>query len=354
MIDIIAGRLAHASGLRALNLRNSLIYKASPRRPRLFALVCLTLALVFLPSNTFAQVDTGTLSGIVRDQSGGIVQNAAVKVANPATGVSQNVDTNAQGLYSVPDLKAGVYQVSVSAQGFETITKTGIELRVQDRVALDFDLKVGQSSISVSVESQVSALQTETSSLGQVVADAQIQNMPLNGRNYIQLATLGAGTSPAYNASERNSFTANGVREIQNSYLLDGIDNKNKIVGFDSSAAQSIEPVIDSVQEFKVQTSTFSAEFGQAAGAVVNVTTKSGTNQLHASAFEYLRNSFFDADPLFPARRHRQTAVYSKPIRHHCRRPHSERPHLLFLRLAGHSHRRCRAAARSGSHSGAD
>jgi hypothetical protein len=144
----------------------------------------------------------------------------------------------------------------------------------------------------VLVESQVSALQTETSSLGQVVDDAQIENIPLNGRNYIQLATLGAGTSPAYNASERNSFTANGVREIQNSYLLDGIDNKNKIVGFDSSAAQSIEPVIDSVQEFKVQTSTFSAEFGQAAGAVVNVTTKSGTNQLHASAFEYLRNSF--------------------------------------------------------------
>jgi hypothetical protein len=244
-------------------------------------------------------VDTGTLSGVVKDQTGGVVSNASVVVRNPATGIAARVSTNGQGLYAAPDLKAGLYEISVSATGFEKITKTGIELRVQDRLAVDFDLKIGQSTTSVSVEAQALSLQTETSSLGQVVGTAEIQNMPLNGRNYIQLATLGAGTSPAYNASERNSFTANGVREIQNSYLLDGVDNKNKIVGFDSSAAQSIEPVIDSVEEFKVQTSTFSAEFGQAAGAVVNVTTKSGTNQLHASAFEYLRNSFLDADPYF-------------------------------------------------------
>jgi hypothetical protein len=254
---------------------------------------------VFLSFSAFAQVDTGTLSGTVKDPSGGVISNASVQVQNPSTGISNRVTTNSQGLYTIPDLKAGVYQISVSSPGFQTVTKTGVELRVQDRLAVDFSLPIGQSSQSVSVDSQVSGLQTETSSLGQVVGTTQIQNMPLNGRNYIQLATLGAGTSPAYNASERDSFTANGVREIQNSYLLDGLDNKNKIVGFDSSAAQSIEPVIDSVEEFKVQTSTFSAEFGQAAGAVVNVTTKSGTNQFHGSAFEYLRNSFFDADPYF-------------------------------------------------------
>jgi len=254
---------------------------------------------IILSFSAFAQVDTGTLSGTVKDPSGGVISNASVQVQNPSTGISNRITTNSQGLYTIPDLKAGVYQISVSSPGFQTVTKTGVELRVQDRLAVDFSLPIGQSSQSVSVDSQVSGLQTETSSLGQVVGTTQIQNMPLNGRNYIQLATLGAGTSPAYNASERDSFTANGVREIQNSYLLDGLDNKNKIVGFDSSAAQSIEPVIDSVEEFKVQTSTFSAEFGQAAGAVVNVTTKSGTNQFHGSAFEYLRNSFFDADPYF-------------------------------------------------------
>jgi hypothetical protein len=259
----------------------------------------LAVAALVLSFNAYAQVDTGTLSGTVKDPSGGVISNASVQVTNPATGISTKLSTNGSGLYSAPDLKAGAYQISVSAPGFQSLTKTGIELRVQDRLAVDFTLTLGQSTQSVSVESQVSSLQTETSSLGQVVGTTQIQNMPLNGRNYIQLATLGAGTAPSYNASERNSFTANGVREIQNSYLLDGIDNKNKIVGFDSSAAQSIEPVIDSVEEFKVQTSTFSAEFGQAAGAVVNVTTKSGTNQFHGSAFEYLRNSFFDADPYF-------------------------------------------------------
>ncbi len=247
----------------------------------------------------FGQVDTGTLSGVVKDQSGAVLQAAPIKIENPSTGIVLQVFTNSQGFYAAPDLKAGVYQVSASAQGFETVTQTGIELRVQDRLSVNFTLSIGQSKTAVSVESQVSALETETSSVGQVVEESEIKNMPLNGRNYIQLATLGAGSAPAYNASERNSFTANGVREIQNSYLLDGIDNKNKIVGFDNSAAQSIEPVIDSVQEFKVQTSTFSAEFGQAAGAVVNVTTKSGTNDLHASLFEYLRNSFFDADPFF-------------------------------------------------------
>lgn len=257
------------------------------------------LLFAVLTFSTMAQVDTGTVSGVVKDQTGAIVQNASVKILNAGTGIAVQVSTNNQGLYFAPDLKAGAYQVSVSAAGFQSITKTGVELLVQDRIAVDFTLELGQTATSVSVESQVSALQTETSSVGQVVGTAQIQNMPLNGRNYIQLATLGAGTSPAVNASERNSFTANGVREIQNSYLLDGIDNKNKIVGFDSSAAQSIEPVIDSVREFKVQTSTFSAEFGQAAGAVVNVTTKSGANELHGSAFEYLRNSYLDANPYF-------------------------------------------------------
>jgi hypothetical protein len=259
------------------------------------------LAAFLLAATAFAQVDTGTISGTVRDPSGAIIQAAVIKVENQATGISVSSVTNSAGLYSVPDLKAGVYSVSALAPGFETVKKSDIEVRVQDRIPVDFVLTVGAASTVISVQSQAPALQTETSSVGNVVESAEINNIPLNGRNYIQLASLGAGTTPAYStsSSERNSFYANGVREVQNSYLLDGIDNKNKIVGFDSSAAQSIEPVIDSVEEFKVQTSTFSAEFGQAAGAVVNVTTKSGTNQIRGSVFEYLRNSVFDADPYF-------------------------------------------------------
>ncbi len=131
-------------------------------------------------------------------------------------------------------------------------------------------------------------------------SDFFINDLPLNGRNFIQLATLGAGTLPSRRTAERDNFIANGARAVQNSYLLDGVDNKNRILGFDRSAAQIIQPVIDAIQEFKVQTSTFSAEFGQAAGGVVNVTLKSGTTQLHGRLFEFLRNAKLDATPYFP------------------------------------------------------
>jgi hypothetical protein len=265
----------------------------------MFVLLLRLFVLIGLPLIVYAQVDTGSITGIVRDPSGAVVQNAEINITNAATGISVALQSNGDGLYSTPNLKSGVYNVSASASGFSTVTRSGIEVHLQDRVTVDFELPLGQTSNSVSVESSVTALETETSSLGQVVEERAIKNLPLNGRNYIQLATLAAGASPSQRSNERNALVANGARSIQNSYLLDGIDNKNKIVGFDSFVAQSIEPVLDSVQEFNVQTSSFSAEFGQSAGAIVNVTTKSGTNQLHGSAFEFLRNSFLDASPYF-------------------------------------------------------
>ena len=247
----------------------------------------------------WGQVDTGTISGTVKDLSGAVIQDAGVKIEDSATGRTISVRSSSAGFFSVPSLKPGIYQVSASAIGFQTVVKTGIEVRVQDRVSIDFDLQPGNVSTEVTVAAQAPALESGSSSLGQVVEEKEIKNLPLNGRNYIQLATLGSGTSPSQRSTERNTFVSNGERPIQNSYLLDGVDNKNKIVGFDSSSAQSIEPVIDAVQEFKVQTSTFSAEFGQAAGAVVNVSIKSGSNQLHGSVFEFLRNSALDAKPYF-------------------------------------------------------
>jgi len=254
---------------------------------------------LLLTEALLAQVDTGAIAGTVRDSTGAVVQAAKVKVVETDTGIVLSLVTNADGFYAAPALHIGKYNISASAAGFATQTKTDVELRVQDHLDVDFNLSPGQMSTVVTVESQVSPLQTEDSSIGQVVDDETMQNLPLNGRNYIQLATLAAGTSPSRRGAERDTFIANGAREVQNTYLLDGIDNKNKIVGFDSSAAQAIEPVLDGVQEFKVETSTFSAEFGQAAGAVVNVTLRSGTNQLHGSMWEYLRNSFFDATPYF-------------------------------------------------------
>ena len=254
---------------------------------------------VSVTQTLLAQVDTGAISGTVKDSTGAVLQAAIVKIVETETGITLSLLTNADGFYAAPALHIGKYNISALAAGFATQTKTDVELRVQDRLNVDFKLAPGQMSTVVTVESQVPPLQTEDSSMGQVVEDETMQNLPLNGRNYIQLATLGSGTSPSRRGAERDTFIANGAREVQNTYLLDGIDNRNKIVGFDSSAAQAIEPVLDGVQEFKVQTSTFSAEFGQAAGAVVNVTLKSGTNQYHGSMWEYLRNSFFDATPYF-------------------------------------------------------
>ncbi len=258
----------------------------------------LGLLLIFI-QGAHAQVDAGAISGVVQDATGAVVVSANVKITQSDTGITSTFVTNGVGFYAAPSLHVGKYVVEVSATGFATQVRRDIDLRVQDRLNLDFTLAPGPTTTTVTVEAGAPILQTEESSVGHVVETETMQNLPLNGRNYIQLATLGAGTSPSQRGAERNTFIANGARAIQNTYLLDGVDNKNKIVGFDSSAAQSIEPVIDGVQEFKVQTSTFSAEFGQAAGAVVNVTMKSGTNEYHGSAWDYIRNSFFDAKPYF-------------------------------------------------------
>jgi hypothetical protein len=255
--------------------------------------------LFLLTQAIYAQVDTGAISGVVKDASGAVMVAANVKIKDVETGVTTVLLTNNDGFYSAPSLHLGKYEMTASAPGFATEIKKDIEVRVQDRLNIDFTLSPGQTTTTVTVEGGAPILQTEETSVGQVVSQETMENLPLNGRNYIQLATLAAGTSPSQRGAERDTFIANGAREIQNTYLLDGIDNKNKIVGFDSSAAQAIEPVLDGVQEFKVQTSTFSAEFGQAAGAVVNVTMRSGTNEYHGSAWDYIRNSFFDAKPYF-------------------------------------------------------
>ena len=257
------------------------------------------VGLLIISQVAHAQVDSGAISGVVKDSSGAVLVSATVRITQSDTGITSTFVTNGDGFYSAPSLRIGKYDIAVSAVGFATEAQKDIELRVQDRLNFDFTLSPGQTSTTLTVEAVAPILQTEDSSMGQVVSEETMQNLPLNGRNYIQLATLGVGTSPSQRGAERDTFIANGAREIQNTYLLDGVDNKNKIVGFDSSAAQAIEPVLDGVQEFKVETSTFSAEFGQAAGAVVNVTMKSGTNDYHGSAWDYVRNSFFDAKPYF-------------------------------------------------------
>jgi len=249
--------------------------------------------------NLAAQVDTGAISGIVTDTSSAVIPKAQIVIVQQETGQRLALAANESGFYSAPSLRTGHYSVEVSSQGFQAQKKTGIQVNVQDRLELNFTLAIGTAGSEVTVESTAPLLESETSSLGQVVQQQTINDLPLNGRLFIQLATLGAGALPSTRTAERDNFIANGARAVQNSYLLDGIDNKNKILGFDSNSSQVIQPVIDAIGEFKVQTSTFSAEFGQAAGGVVNVTMKSGTNQFHGDLFEFLRNDHLDARAFF-------------------------------------------------------
>jgi hypothetical protein len=271
---------------------------------------------------SFAQTDTGTISGIVTDASGAVIPSAAVTITQTDTNVHLTLSTNDAGFYSAPSLHPGPYSVEVSKTGFQTQKNTGIELRVQDRLEINVHLALGTTSTAVTVTGTAPVLESETSSLGQVVESKTIDDLPLNGRTFIQLATLSAGTLPSNRSADKDSFISNGARSVQNSYLLDGVDNKNRIMGFDSNTAQAMEPVIDAIQEFKVQTSSFSAEFGQSAGGVVNVTIKAGTNAYHGVLFEFLRNSDTDATPFFqpagvgkPAYRQNQFgATFGGPI----------------------------------------
>ncbi len=267
----------------------------------------LLLEYFFVHRLLYAQVDSGTISGVITDPEGAVISGAIIQIINASDHTSRTFTTNHEGLYTAPSLRPATYDISAEANGFRSVTRKTVELHVQDRLAIDITLAVGGTDSTVLVTTSPASLETETSSLGHVVEQSTIQGLPLNGRNAIQLATLAPGTSPSQRTQERNTFISNGQRSIQNSYLLDGVDNKNKIVGFDNSTAQSVEPIVDAIQEFKVQTSTFSAEFGQSAGAVVNATIRSGSDRLHGSVFEFIRNSAVDAAPFF------QPALSAKP-----------------------------------------
>lgn len=255
--------------------------------------------LYLLAVPVFAQIDSGAISGLVHDASGATIPSVSVSITNKATNIETRLSTNGSGFYSAPALRPGVYRLIASKEGFAKAQRDSVELRVQDRLEINFDLAVAGTATELTVSTEAPRLESESSSLGNVVASRTILDLPLNGRNFSRLATLGAGTLPATKSSERDSFVANGARPVQNSYLLDGIENKNRIVGFDNGTAQTIQPVLDAIQEFKVQTSTYSAEFGQSAGGVVNVSLRAGANDLRGSLFHFHRNSAVSATPYF-------------------------------------------------------
>ncbi|MEZ5353668.1 MAG: carboxypeptidase regulatory-like domain-containing protein [Bryobacteraceae bacterium] len=258
------------------------------------------LAAVFAVAIAYAQQDMGVITGLVTDASGAAVAGGSVTATNLDTAETRQVSTSETGAYTIGPLRIGRYSVAVELAGFKRAVFPELRLSAQDRARVDLRLEVGEVTESVSVTAEIPVLQAETSNLAHVVSQKEMRELPLNGRNFQQLAWTSAGIMPSTRSRDRESgFNANGQRMTQNSFLIDGIDNNNNVMGMQDRKMQVVVPSLDAVAEFKIQTSNYSAEFGRNSGAVMIVSIKSGTNQFHGTAYEYLRNDATDARDAF-------------------------------------------------------
>jgi uncharacterized protein YlzI (FlbEa/FlbD family) len=250
-----------------------------------------------------AQMDEGTILGTVRDSSGATINGATVTLTNEGTDATLTFTTGSDGEYKFTPLKIGSYKVSATGSGFETTTQVKIRVDVGSSVVIDFALKPGQTTQTIEVTAEQPILETQSGSVGQVVDQRSVDDLPLNGRNFTFLAQLGAGVNTPQSDTRGNAasgaFTANGQQPSLNNYLLDGIDNNSDTVDFLNGTNFVVLPPVDAISEFKVQTTDFSAEFGRSGAAVLNATTKSGTNEFHGDAWEFFRNDKLDAANFF-------------------------------------------------------
>jgi hypothetical protein len=250
-----------------------------------------------------AQVDAGAILGTVTDASGSAVHGATVTLTNEGTNASLATTTGNDGGYKFTPVKIGNYKLTVTFQGFETITRPHVPVNVGENVVADFTLKPGNVTTTVEVTAAAPVLQSQDASVGQVIDSKSVNDLPLNGRNFTFLAQLAAGVNTPQADTRGNAasgaFSANGLRAAQNNYLLDGIDNNSDTVDFLNGTNFVVLPPVDAVEEFKVQTSDFSAEFGRSGAAVLNATIKSGTNEFHGDVWEFFRNDHLDAADFF-------------------------------------------------------
>lgn len=283
------------------------------------SLVCCLAILVFIACLlpvARAQNENAELTGTIFDAQGLPVPGAAISVRNENTGMHRETVSTGTGDYTVPALDPGTYTIRVEESDFETMERTGITLYVATITRVDLHLTVGHEAQTVTVKADATLLQTQDASVGMVVGSREITGLPLNGRNYTLLAQLSPGVTTAEddnrNLVNTGSFVANGVPSIYNNYLLDGIDNNNNEVDFLNGAAYVVRPSVDAIAEFKIQTANFSAEYGRAAGAVLNAVTKSGTNALSGSIWEYARNQVMDATDYWVNHAGQKKAEYTR------------------------------------------
>jgi hypothetical protein len=275
--------------------------KRSRRSLSPFVLAVLVVAIA-VPPRAVGQKDSGGIAGVVRDSGGAVIPGAKVIVKDVDRGTETVVTTGAQGEYVASPLKIGSYSVTAEKEGFKKTAVGPIVVNIQEHPEVDITLTVGSIREVMTITSQGQQLQTETSELGQVVNGDEATTLPLNGRNFAQLAQLSAGVAPAEPGSRINAsygFSAGGARSEQNNFLLDGVDNNSNLADLLNETAFVIQPSVDAIQEFKVQTSAYSAEFGRGNGAILNAVIKSGTNSFHGDVYEFLRNDKLDARNAF-------------------------------------------------------
>ena len=267
--------------------------------------LCVVALSLGLATSAAAQSVSGTILGTVTDSTGATVAGAKVTIVNEGTGLTRVLTADSNGEYTAPALPTGHYTITSEMTGFKTVAMSNIEVGVDQRVRINIKHEVGAMTESVSVTAETPLIQTASSELGTTVGSSQIEALPLNGRNFVSLtrsipgvlrgipgANVDGAGSLAWRASA--SFSANGQRARDNNYMLDGVDNNETWL-----QSVVIFPSVDALDEFKLQTSTYSAEFGRSLGGVVNLQIKSGTNSLRGSAFEFHRNDAFDANNFF-------------------------------------------------------
>ncbi len=258
----------------------------------------LIAVLCFGMSVSFAQVETARITGTVTDATGAVIPAVEVVVTHVQTNRRFVTQTDAEGRYEAPNLPLGDYEVVLETDGFKRTVRTGINLEVREAAVVDIALEVGQLTESVSVVADAPLLTTVEAAQGEVISNKQIVDLPLNGRSYLKLALLSTGAMIT-DTGRRASFSSSGMRPSQNNVMLDGIDNNNLQSATHARRSDAASISIDAVQEFKVETNSFTAEYGKSAGGVVNVVMKSGTNQVHGTVFGFLRNEVFDAKNFF-------------------------------------------------------
>ena len=257
-----------------------------------------TLALAtILPEVALAQ--TAQLTGRIVDSSERVIPSVTVAATSDSTGFLATAVTGTDGYYLLAGLQPGTYTITVERAGFSTVRHTGLVLQIGQTARLDFTMQVGPISATVEVSGASPMIQRDTTSIGHAIDNRSITTLPLNGRDYTQLVTLTPGAVPNQGSRAGDGISLNGARTLQTNYRIDGIDNNNYILGLDTGSTQAFRPSVDSIQEFRIESANFSAQYGNAAGGVVMLVIKSGTNELRGSAFEFFRDDSLDEQEYF-------------------------------------------------------